>query len=755
MGCLRSWTGVVSFEHERLLADATRQRLQYSQGCGIVQRLKLILTCSAARSISDSADSDNQRLRVGSGTAHSIWSGGLPMEEHSAAFLAGGGELSACIREFDWTRHALGPPEQWPLALRTTLRMVLTTQHPMLMFWGPEHRCLYNDSYARLIGPEKHPAILGAPAREAWPEIWEIIGPQIEHVTLGLGATWHENQCVWLDRRGWLEESYWTYSFSPIYDDRVPDRVVGTLAICNETTRQVLSDRRQDFLVKLDDAVRPLADARAVVETAIVALGRHMRVSRVGYGQVQDDGETIQLETNYADGVAPLIGSYSLKGFGTGNIARLREGATVVCHDVQSETSSSPGLYGGIDTRALVSVPLMRGGRWRATLFVQHRDVRHWSDEDVRLIEQVAIRLCDALERLRAEAALKLTTKRFELALENSPIAVFSQDRELRYTWVYNSAVAGDASAVIGKRDGDLFERAVDAVVMEAIKSDVLDTGAGRREEVSARLNGMDRYYDLLVDPLLNESGQVTGVTCAAIDITERKQAEHTQKLLIGELDHRVRNTLALVTAISQQTFRGTGVSNEVLRAFHARLKALGSAHAVLTRTAWARPALADLVSEALEFSGPARARIFHSGPAVSVDPKQAIAIVLAIHELCTNAIKYGALSNDSGVVDLTWSVLSTPAWLEIVWSERGGPPVSPPERRGFGSMMLERALSQQLRGIVQLRFGFEGVTCVVGLPLGGDGRRNDAASKLTIPHGDAESSSPIRQRGSAHLQAS
>ena len=440
---------------------------------------------------------------------------------------------------------------------------------------------------------------------------------------------------------------------------------------------------------------------------------------------------------------------------GTANIARLREGATVVWHDVQSDQSSNPELYGAIDTRALVSVPLMRNGRWRATLLVQHRQMRQWSDGDVRLIEQVATGLWDALERLRAEAELKLTTKRFELALEDSPISVFSQDLELRYTWIYNLPAGADACSIVGRRDSDLFERAEDAVVVEAIKRDVLNTGVGRREEVLVRHKGMDRYYDLLVDPLLDESGQMTGVTCAAIDITERKQAEETRKLLINELDHRVRNTLALVMVLSQQTFKGKGVSAEVLRSFHARIKALGSAHAVLTRTAWARPALADLVSEALEFSGPARARIFHAGPGVMLEPRQAIAIVMGIHELCTNAIKYGALSNDSGVVDISWSVQNTPPWLQIVWCERGGPLVSPPERRGFGTTMLEQALSQQLQGVVHLTFGSEGVVCVVSLPLGGEGSQYAASLQVATAPGNSESSSPSVDRVSAHLHAS
>jgi two-component sensor histidine kinase len=274
----------------------------------------------------------------------------------------------------------------------------------------------------------------------------------------------------------------------------------------------------------------------------------------------------------------------------------------------------------------------------------------------------------------------------------------------------------------------------------------VLDTGVGRREEVQVCLKDEDRYYDLLVDPLLDESGQITGVTCAAIDITERKQAEETRKLLIDELDHRVRNTLALVTAISQQTFRGKGVATESLRSFHSRLKALGCAHAVLTRTAWAQPALSDLVSEALEFSGPMRSRIFHSGPAVLLDPKQAVALVMALHELCTNAIKYGALSNDSGVVDISWNLRDSSQWLEIVWSERGGPSVSPRERRGFGSMMLEQALSQQLQGNVELTFGAEGVTCVVSLRLGGERSIDEATPELAIPQ-ERESAEGSRAR--------
>jgi signal transduction histidine kinase/ActR/RegA family two-component response regulator len=159
-------------------------------------------------------------------------------------FLAGGGEMGSRIREFPWMHHSLGPPKSWPQGLRTTLRVALTTQHPMFIFWGPEHLCFYNDAYSRSLGPEKHPAMLGAPAQPHWAEIWAIIGPQIEQVLHGAEATWHENQLVPIIRHGALQDVYWTYSFGPIDQPDAPCGVGGVLVVCTETTEQVLSEQR-------------------------------------------------------------------------------------------------------------------------------------------------------------------------------------------------------------------------------------------------------------------------------------------------------------------------------------------------------------------------------------------------------------------------------------------------------------------------------------------------------------------------------
>jgi PAS domain S-box-containing protein len=165
-------------------------------------------------------------------------------QSETLAFMAGGGAMGAHMRARDWSKSPLGPPRDWPQALRLAVRLMLNTGHPMYIWWGPELICFYNDAYSHSIGPERHPDSMGLPARTVWAEIWDVIGPQIDHVMSGSGATWHENQLVPITRHGKLENVYWTYSFSPIDDDTVSDGVGGVLVICTETTQQVLSLER-------------------------------------------------------------------------------------------------------------------------------------------------------------------------------------------------------------------------------------------------------------------------------------------------------------------------------------------------------------------------------------------------------------------------------------------------------------------------------------------------------------------------------
>ncbi len=182
-------------------------------------------------------------------------------------FLAGGGEMGERIRAFDWAATPLGPPAGWPQGLRTTVRILLTTGHPTMIMWGPELTCLYNDRFSLSLGPEKHPGILGTPARRAWEEVWPVVGSQIEQVVRGEGSVWHENVCVPIIRFGELQEVYWTYSYSPIDEPSLPHGVGGVLATCAETTEQVLAERRlasdrESFVRLFDQAPTFLAMLR-------------------------------------------------------------------------------------------------------------------------------------------------------------------------------------------------------------------------------------------------------------------------------------------------------------------------------------------------------------------------------------------------------------------------------------------------------------------------------------------------------------
>ena len=146
--------------------------------------------------------------------------------------------MGALTRAYDWSASPLGKPDTWPQSLRTALRILLNTNHPMFIWWGEELIQFYNDAYRQTMGPERHPSALGQRGRECWAEIWPIIGPQIEQVMSGGGATWHENQLVPVTRHGGLEQVYWTYGYSPIDED---DGIGGVLVVCRDVTKDYLA----------------------------------------------------------------------------------------------------------------------------------------------------------------------------------------------------------------------------------------------------------------------------------------------------------------------------------------------------------------------------------------------------------------------------------------------------------------------------------------------------------------------------------
>lgn len=226
-----------------------------------------------------------------------------------------------------------------------------------------------------------------------------------------------------------------------------------------------------------------------------------------------------------------------------------------------------------------------------------------------------------------------------------------------------------------------------------------------------------ERFVDFVYQPI-REKGQVTHIFVQGSDVTERVRAENHQKLLINELNHRVKNTLASIQSIVTQTLRGVQSKEEASSAITARILALSRAHNVLTDENWDGADLHGMVESALEaFQQEGRQAISISGPALRVGPHAALSIALALHELATNAVKYGSLSNSNGTVDVSWDVDGHDRF-KLEWAENGGPEVIRGDRQGFGSRLILRVLPRELQGTADIDFRPTGVVFVLETSL-------------------------------------
>jgi PAS domain S-box-containing protein len=217
-----------------------------------------------------------------------------------------------------------------------------------------------------------------------------------------------------------------------------------------------------------------------------------------------------------------------------------------------------------------------------------------------------------------------------------------------------------------------------------------------------------------------DEAGRWCEAQSTGIDITERKHLEEQLELLVDELNHRVKNTLMVVQAMAHQTFRGTSLPAQPVATFNNRLAALSGAHDTLSRTSWTGATLADIVRQGLLICGADDTRLDIGGPEVVMPSNATVSLVMVLHELATNAMKYGALSTMVGKVSIRWAVEHTPDGIStatIEWRESGGPEVVKPTRRGFGSRLVSEAVPRQLGGTVLLDYVPAGLHCRISVP--------------------------------------
>jgi PAS domain S-box-containing protein len=259
-----------------------------------------------------------------------------------------------------------------------------------------------------------------------------------------------------------------------------------------------------------------------------------------------------------------------------------------------------------------------------------------------------------------------------------------------------------------------------DMATMWARVAKALDPAGDGRYEVEYRVKQRDGSWRWLSAWGLVEfeghgaDRKPVAIAGASRDLTELKSAEEQQRLLVNELNHRVKNTLATVQSIAMQTLRGADNLKSARNALDARIISLAHAHDLLTDRSWSGADISDVVMRAASPFAPDQ---FHlSGPSVEISPHHALALSLALHELATNAAKYGALTAVEGRIHLAWRVEA--GLLHLSWRESGGPAVTPPTRRGFGSRLLEEGLVQDLGGETKLDYAPEGVRCEISALL-------------------------------------
>lgn len=342
----------------------------------------------------------------------------------------------------------------------------------------------------------------------------------------------------------------------------------------------------------------------------------------------------------------------------------------------------------------------------------QETELERLEKENRQLNDQVASQAWE-LSLLRARFA------HYETALRGSQVTVYTQDRDLRYMSISNSILGRSAEDILGCTDTEIFSHD-GAAAMMAVKREVLATGEAKRAEVPLEdARGM-RWHDLHIEPVRNEANEIVGLTCASVDVTERKEGEAHLRLLLRELTHRSKNLLAVIQAMARQTANHAGSTDAFLKQFGSRLQALAASHDLLVRESWYGASLGELIrSQLSSYLDGAAVQVTIEGPAIALKPEAAQNLGLALHELAINAAKFGALSVPTGRIAITWTRRESTAdtAVELDWREELGPKVKVRRKKGFGSMVIERNLARALDAKVSMNFDPDGLHCNIVIP--------------------------------------
>jgi len=459
------------------------------------------------------------------------------------------------VRAYDWASTTLGPIDAWPQSLRTAVGMVLLSAVPIVMLWGEEGVMIYNDGYSVFAG-NRHPQLLGSEVRTGWPEVADF-NDNVMRVCLAGGTLAYRDQDLTLFRRGVAEQVWMNLDYSPILDES--GRPAGVMAIVVETTERVLTDRalverdaRKAVLLSLLQNQRESDDADAMMLAAAEAVARHLQVARVGFFEV-DAEDRMRFGPCFTDGtVQPLSGTLPAESIGSGFLAEVRACRTLGVADVSLSPLTIDSNFDEIGARAVIRAPIFRNGAWQAGMYVHHSEIRPWSDSDIGLVREVADQTWDAVERARAEAALRNSEEQLRLATEAAEIALWDVDLAAgTMFWPARARAMLDIATELPTSIGDFYASmhpdnqaraaAAFAATIDPARRAVLDV----EFRTHGRQDGGERWIAAKGRGIFDDNGACVRVLGTAVDISERKRNEARLRELNETLERRVAERTA------------------------------------------------------------------------------------------------------------------------------------------------------------------------------------------------------------------
>ncbi len=548
----------------------------------------------------------------------------------------------------------------------------------MSFYWGPELVQFFNEAYSTILG-ERATSGIGAPLWEFWAEIESDIRPIVEEALSGK-STWIENLPLTLNRGGLSEETFWTFAYSPLFN--ADASVAGFMNICTDMTQTVRMTRNQrtnfDLLIEMFQ--------RSPSFLAILREPEH-RIEFVNFNYKTLIGHREVLGSIAKYGLADIVTQDQLdlldSVYRSGKPYHLKSSL----YAVQSE----PGGRTRECHIEFVFQPITDPTGQINGILVEGHDVTDLENalrklaESENFLSGILESSRDCIKVLDLDGSLVYMTEGGRRVMEVDDLETIKGCAWPDF-WTDSGNIAA-TSAIVNARNGI----------------------AGRFEGFADTMRGSEHYWDVQVTPIMGADNTTERILVVSRDISELKQSEILRADLMREMSHRLKNSLTLVQAIASQTFQHAKSMDDARVAIAGRISALGLSQDILIKTNSAISNIEKLIVVVLAPHHDGNDRFRFSGPPVTLSQKQALGLSLALHELATNATKYGALSSKSGYVNIDWT-LSPEQEFDLRWTETGGPAVDVPKKKGFGTRLIERMVAAHFNGKTELLFAPSGV---------------------------------------------